>query len=111
MLEELLSKHESAAEKKALNIGARLGDGLYVYGDQDALQSALSNIIDNAIKFSPEMGNVRLKANAEQRTVKIRVTNTSEALPEDDLVKIFEPFYRAESSRQRRNTVSLGGNS
>jgi signal transduction histidine kinase len=100
MLEELLSKLRSAAEKKALNLDVRLGDGLHVDADQDAFQSALSNIIDNAIKFSPDRGNVRLEANAEQRTLKIKVTNTSAALPEDDLVKIFEPFYRSKSSRE-----------
>jgi signal transduction histidine kinase len=61
----------------------------------------LSNLIDNAIHYTPEGGNVRVQLGNEQEEVCVEVVDTGPGIPEDDLPHIFERFYRVDKSRDR----------
>lgn len=63
-----------------------------------ALQRAVRNLVDNAIKYG---GSARIWLQQQQQTVVIRIDDDGEGLPADQLAAVFEPFYRAESSRSR----------
>ena len=60
--------------------------------------TAFSNILDNAVKFTPDQGEVVIRTHAEKDWLVISITNSFKALPKGDLIKIFEPFYRTEQS-------------
>lgn len=68
-----------------------------VSGDFEALRRVTRSLIDNAIKYTPEGGRIRVGARTNDETVTISVTDTGEGIPEADLAHIFEKFYRVAS--------------
>jgi two-component system phosphate regulon sensor histidine kinase PhoR len=73
--------------------------------DPELLERAVSNLVDNAIKYTPEGGRVLLRARAEPGAVSITVEDTGIGIPEADVPRVFERFYRVDKSRSRE----LGG--
>ncbi len=78
--------------------------------DKELMTQALSNLVDNAIKYGDENNTVTIKAeNCDTSKIKISVTNKGEGIPEEAIQKIFDRFYRVESSRNRKTGgVGLG---
>ena len=69
--------------------------------DATRLQEVLYNLLDNALKYSREGGKIRLEARRQGEDVVISVTDTGIGIPEADLPRIFERFYRADKARSR----------
>ncbi|MCX5794218.1 MAG: ATP-binding protein [Elusimicrobia bacterium] len=76
-----------------------------VRGDRGQLKQVLTNLLDNAIKFTPEKGLVRVSAACAEGRVTVAVQDTGIGIPAEDLPRIFERFYRVDKARSRE----LGG--
>lgn len=75
---------------------------LTVWADEDAVQQILDNLLDNAVKYTPEEGRVWVSWKAEDEKVRIEVGDTGIGIPEADLPRIFERFYRVDKARSRQ---------
>ena len=107
VLSELLERLRLAIGRKTLKVETHLVCDSPVLGDREALRTALSNILDNAVKFAPEGGNVIVKASSEENGVRVSVTNTFEALSPDNLTRLFDPFYRAKPTQAGGSGLGL----
>jgi len=76
-----------------------------IQGDTNALQEILQNLLDNAIRYTPSGGTIKVKAVADGRQVCISVSDTGIGIPKADQQRIFERFYRVDAARSRE----LGG--
>jgi two-component system, OmpR family, sensor kinase len=78
--------------------------------DADRIQQVLLNIVDNALKFTPEHGRISLLAlyKKEDEAVIIEIRDTGKGISPEDLPRIFDRFYRADPSRSRLSK-SVGG--
>jgi two-component system phosphate regulon sensor histidine kinase PhoR len=76
-----------------------------VRGDRGQLKQVLTNLLDNAIKFTPEKGVIRVSASRAEGWVTVAVQDTGPGIPAEDLPRIFERFYRVDKARSRE----LGG--
>ena len=74
-----------------------------VRADPDLLSQAVSNLVDNALKYTPETGEVTVEVTNTDGAVRVAVTNTGEGIAPQDLPFIFERFYRGEKSRSRES--------
>jgi heavy metal sensor kinase len=75
---------------------------LMVQGDSDRLKQILLNLVDNAVKHTPNGGKVLVEAMPiEQMSVRITVSDTGVGIPPEDLPHVFERFYRVDKSRSR----------
>jgi two-component system phosphate regulon sensor histidine kinase PhoR len=91
-----------AAAKKEHRIGLRISDGLQpVLGSPDYLERAVSNLVENAIKYTPEGGLIRIVVREEGGRAILEVVDNGVGIAADDVPHIFERFYRAERSRSR----------
>ena len=97
------------AEKK-ISLTAEVAPGLpEIRADSFRLEQVLSNLIDNAIKYTEPGGQVKVRALPENGAVEIRVEDTGIGIPATDLPRIFERFYRADKARSReRGGTGLG---
>jgi len=76
-----------------------------VLGDEERLGQVFSNLLDNAIKYTPEKGTITISAVADEKFVEVSVADTGIGIPPQDLPRIFERFYRVDKARSRE----LGG--
>ncbi len=79
----------------------RIPDSFTLNGDEDLLRRLFINLIENAIKYSPEGGAVEIKAYGKNEFIRIEVTDNGIGIPEEHLPFIFQRFYRADDSRTR----------
>lgn len=93
-----LRRPEFAARQIAVRVAA---PAVAVHADADLLSQALSNLLDNALKFTPPAGEVSVDVTREDGAVRVAVSNSGEGIPPGDLPFIFERFYRGEKSRSR----------
>lgn len=76
--------------------------------DPDRIEQLLSNLLDNAIRHTPEGGIVRLMARQQGESIELMVEDTGEGIAEEDLPYIWERFFKADKSRHRRHGSGLG---
>ncbi|MFC1822346.1 sensor histidine kinase [Thermodesulfobacteriota bacterium] len=107
LLDELLERLAPKIRHKNLHVRTDLSFVPPFSGDREALHMVFSNILENAVKFSKENGEVAVEMSSEEKNLKIRITNSFEAMSEDDLQNIFEPFYRTEDHRQSGSGLGL----
>ncbi|MBC8461136.1 MAG: HAMP domain-containing histidine kinase [Deltaproteobacteria bacterium] len=107
LLNGLLEHFRPIIERKGLHITTDLSFDPSILGNEDALRTAVSNILDNAIKFTHKEGTIAVEMHSEQDFLKISVTNSFEPLSEEDLTGIFEPFYRTEQSPESGSGLGL----
>jgi two-component system phosphate regulon sensor histidine kinase PhoR len=72
-----------------------------VRADRDQLKQVFTNLLDNAIKFSGEKATVRISAQAAERGVCVSISDTGVGIPQADLPRVFERFYRVDKARSR----------
>jgi two-component system phosphate regulon sensor histidine kinase PhoR len=108
VLESCFEGNRGRAEAKNLAITLDRGklDGeTLVLADEEAVRQILDNLIDNAIKYTPSGGRVRVSCSLDPEAVTVEVADTGIGIPRDELPRIFERFYRVDKARSRE----LGG--
>jgi two-component system phosphate regulon sensor histidine kinase PhoR len=86
------------SQQLTVNVPPDLPD---VLGNADYLERAVSNLIDNAIKYTREGGRIRVAAAPENGEVVVEVADNGIGIPAEDLARVFERFYRVDRSRSR----------
>jgi two-component system OmpR family sensor kinase len=77
------------------------GEAPAVLGDRDRLQQVIANLVDNATRMTPPDGEVQVTLSAEDGRAVIRVSDSGPGIPDSDLPRLFDRFYRSELSRAR----------
>lgn len=100
LVEDTANFLATAVEKKNLTISTKIiGTVSTIYADEDRLQQVLMNLIDNAIKYTPQGGNITISAKEDDGFVTVSVADTGMGIPYQDQERIFERFYRVEKER------------
>ena len=94
---------EPQASAKSVKIIAELEPGLRFSANAGLVEQALVNLLENAVRYSPEGASVRLEGEAAGGFVEICVRDYGPGIPAPDLERIFERFYRADKSRDRKS--------
>ena len=99
-LPEMVRDWEKKVTSKQLNIIVDLPTGLPpIFADRTRLQEALYNLLDNAVKYSRERGEIRLSARQRDGEIELAVSDDGIGIAAEDLPRIFERFYRADKAR------------
>ncbi len=97
---DMAELYEPAAEDKGLEFGHEVERGLYIRASRSFLSQALANLIDNAIKYTPDGGAVMLRARRRSSgEIEFSVTDTGPGVPAEDRDRVIERFVRLENSR------------
>lgn len=106
MLEEVLKQIAPLAEEKGLTI-AFVPDQVYACFDVKWTTEAIYNIVDNAVKYTPAGGSIRIKLMNTELFVRIEIQDTGIGISESDTAKIFQRFYRGRPVREE-DGVGIG---
>ena len=95
---------DSRLSAEARKISVQFTPALHaqVLGDRTQLEMAISNLIENAINYSPDATQVSITEKIEKNLIEIAVTDQGIGIPEKDLERIFERFYRVDPARSRQ---------
>jgi len=106
IINQVTAMFQPQAQQKSLSLTVELPVELpCVSGDPDLLAQVLTNLVDNAIKYTPPDGHILIRAATDKDNVQVEVKDTGIGIPPEDLPRVFERFYRVEKARARE----LGG--
>jgi len=106
-LDDLLEKVHGLmlpeAEAKRLKLKLNIEPSLQlVKGDRNNLEGVFTNLVNNAIKYTPEEGEVTIRVKGEGENVRVEVSDTGIGISKEDLPRIFDRFYRVKSEKTRQ---------
>ncbi len=94
---------EQRIEDKNLKVSISLGDEkMMVWADEDRISQVITNIVDNAVKFSKDKGELKVWTYSEDNKVYINIADTGDGIPEEEKQFIFERFYKVDKSHSRK---------
>lgn len=106
MLISVFLSFEKKVEEKNINIvGLDLLKPLSLTADRDLIYQVVYNLTENAIKFTPNGGEISVKCLADKQSVKLSIRNTGDGLTQKEMTQIFDRFYKTDRSR----SVDKGG--
>jgi signal transduction histidine kinase len=105
ILREVCDLYEPIAENKNVDLRVEVRERVAVLGDRDLLFEAVANLVDNAIKFTPEGGRVEIELLRGDKETIIRVTDTGYGISEQEREAVLRRFYRSDKIR---NTPGVG---
>jgi len=103
VIKRITQKFTQSAKESSVHLQFKstIVDDLLIEIDEDRIEQVLTNLIDNAIRHTPNEGNVIIRVEKEKAFVKISVEDTGTGIPQEDLPYVFERFYKADKSRTR----------
>ncbi|HET8654332.1 MAG TPA: ATP-binding protein [Longimicrobiaceae bacterium] len=105
IVEEAVELEAAVARSASLALHCSVSDAVpAVWADRDRILQVLSNLVGNAIKFTPPGGRIEVRAEEKEGGVRFSVSDTGPGIPPDDLPQLFQPFWQA-----RRGSVEGAG--
>ena len=101
LVSEATEHSATDAEHKNIEIIATVEPDLYVHGDRAQLHAAVSNLVENAVTYSPDGSRVTVTAQLDGEDVRLTVADNGIGIPGEELDRIFERFYRVDPARAR----------
>ena len=93
---------QTRAIEKGLDLHANVPPNLpLIEGDGERLEQVISNLVDNAIKFTPEGGKITIIGNVDEKDLLVQVIDTGIGIPADEVSELFQMFYQVDSSSSR----------
>jgi signal transduction histidine kinase len=107
LIEETVELYQYAAEEKGVALTITPGGLLPVTADADRMRQVLANLLDNAVKYTPPGGHVKVSSARAGNAVSVSVSDSGEGISPEDIPRIFDRLYRADKSRSQRG-LGLG---
>lgn len=102
VINSVVSMMSPRLKEKNLELTTDITDGLpVIQADKDMVGQLLINLLDNAVKYTPEGGRIKVEAQPVQQGIKVVVGDTGIGIPEESLPRLFERFYRVDKARSR----------
>lgn len=108
ILLDVIELYEPLMAGKSITLYQNLTDGLTIHGDRHLLFQAFANVIDNAIKYTPDTGEISIGLKQDQGSILITIADTGIGIPEQEKKKVFRRFFRVEASRSVHRGNGLG---
>lgn len=104
LLNELVNRQSYLIEEKNINLTLDINDNLIIKADKEKIIKVINNLINNAIKYSPQYESIYIRGYKLKTTkrVKLEIENTGVTIDERYLSEVFNPFFRIEKSRNRK---------
>ena len=102
LIERVIEHLQDKAADAVVSIDREYGETIEISGDVELLEQAFANLLDNAIKYSPERGRITVRTAQDKENITVRIRDAGSGIPEADLPHIFERFYRVKDAHTRR---------
>lgn len=107
-LYDIIYPMESVAYEKKIRMTADIQEEMYIDGIEDQIQNLLSILLNNAISYTPEYGEIVIRAYIQAKKFYLKVSNSGDPIPEEIRDRLFERFFRADEAREDNVHYGLG---
>ncbi len=107
IVEQIVDLYRDVADEKSLQLSTAIGGDWIVSADENRLRQAVGNLLDNAVKYTPEGGKVCIEVNRADGFVTIGVRDSGIGIPTEEIPHVWERLYRGDKSRSQRG-LGLG---
>lgn len=107
-LYDIIYPMESVAYKKKIRMTVDIQEEMYIDGIEDQIQNLLSILLNNAISYTPEYGEIVIRAYIQAKKFYLKVSNSGDPIPEEIRDRLFERFFRADEAREDNGHYGLG---
>ncbi len=107
LIENVYKKLAPLAVKKKIKVTI-LAKNINIKTDRESVEKLLTILLDNALKYTPKNGEVKISAEKSNKALVIKVSDNGAGIPKQDLPHIFERFYRVDASRSKVNVSGFG---
>ncbi len=101
LINNVLLTFEAVLFENNIQISSNIEDDITIKGDKESIKKVFNILLDNAIKYTNKNGKIDVEMYQDKNKIKLKVKNTGEGIKKEDLEKIFERFYRIDTSRAR----------
>ena len=109
LLDDLVARFSTAASARHITLKCDYADGLPLATvDIGLIERAVANLIENALRYTPNSGKISVSAQHAQDNIEISVQDSGAGVPEADLARVFERFYQGAAQREGRGHAGLG---
>jgi two-component system, OmpR family, phosphate regulon sensor histidine kinase PhoR len=102
LTKEVVGSYADRAEERRIKLRTELQPNVAMRGDRAQLGLLLSNLVDNAVRYTSSRGTVRVRLDGSESRAVLQVTDTGRGIPAGELSRIFERFYRIDKARTRQ---------
>jgi two-component system sensor histidine kinase CpxA len=102
LVQKIINEEQFVADEKSISIELNSTEIIELMGDQNLLFSAISNVVTNAVKYSPKNSIVNLALSIENGIVNLVISDNGIGVPSESLPELFTPFYRVNIARDRK---------
>ena len=99
LVTDVVEMYEPLAEERGISLSAHASSLVSILGDASRLRQLVTNLVDNAIKFTGSGGSVTLRVERDEARAKLIVADSGDGIPQSHLPHVFERFYQASSAR------------
>jgi heavy metal sensor kinase len=108
ILEAQVEAHQFQADERNVQLGIEGSIPDEILGDERWLHQVVGNLLSNALKFTPMGGTVSVALRRENGMIQLLIQDSGPGIPEEDLTRIFERFFRSDASRSRAHVPGVG---
>ncbi|MBG9596853.1 sensor histidine kinase [Bacillus mycoides] len=101
LIQQVYTKLLFSMEEKHLQVDIHVDSSLFVKANRSRIEQVVVNLLSNAIRYTPDGEKIHVSVIETEDTVKIKIENTGNPIPEESLEKIWDRFYRLDASRSR----------
>ncbi len=108
LLQDTAQQYQLKAEQKGISLKTELAPEAMVSADIALMQRAIQNLMDNALKYTPENGEVSLTASMMNDRLEVAITNSGKGIPEEQLPQIFDRYFMLDKGKNGIDGSGLG---
>ncbi len=109
LAQDVLAKYKILAEKRNIQLALdRQGELPMVFADVSLVERVIQNLMDNALKFTPDNGKIALELSETNSGIEVKVSDSGPGIPEDQQAHIFERYFKAKNNEHKSSGAGLG---
>lgn len=101
LVQDACELYEALAQEKQITLSAKADTSVFMEGDRDLLFQAITNLLDNAVKYTPREGHIELVIQQIGSIAELVVADNGPGIPDDEHDRVTQRFYRMQKSRSR----------
>ena len=108
LIDSVISQLHPQSEERRLSFENDVPQSLEIYADQEEIKRLLLNLLDNAVKFSPDKGSISISASAESKHVVVSIQDQGKGISQADQERLFDRFWQGGNSKSYSASIGLG---